>query len=384
MIVKNEASVILRALKSVEHLVDYYCICDTGSTDDTPGIIEEYLNSSNLTGIVHNTPWKDFGHNRTECFKLAKKTYKDSDYLMTLDADEVLVPWKEVPLMDKKLTSFPLLKGDMLYIKTCLGDISYYRSGLFKASLDWEWVGVLHEYPYSKQATETNVIANVCNVPTQDGARSQDPDKYLNDAKVFEQDLEKDPENGRSWFYLAQSYADAKKPELAITPIENAIKYSTWGEEQFTSMLRKARYKLYSGTPFEEVVGDYLAAYQHSPHRSEPLFDIISHYRRNDKFAAASLFTEKALAIPYPEDCILFVESSVYEWRLQDEASLVYHYSGRSQVAFAIGEILLTKKGIPEGDMKRIVKNIKLFKEAVDAGPMAQSCCGKGEKSIVL
>ena len=52
MIVKNEANVILRCLKSVKNIVDYYYIADTGSTDGTPKIIENYLVQNNLKGEV--------------------------------------------------------------------------------------------------------------------------------------------------------------------------------------------------------------------------------------------------------------------------------------------------------------------------------------------
>ena len=38
MIVKNESKVITRLLESVSPIIDTYCICDTGSTDDTKEI----------------------------------------------------------------------------------------------------------------------------------------------------------------------------------------------------------------------------------------------------------------------------------------------------------------------------------------------------------
>jgi glycosyltransferase involved in cell wall biosynthesis len=43
MIVKNESKIITRLLKSLEQLIDSYCICDTGSTDNTIEIIENFF-----------------------------------------------------------------------------------------------------------------------------------------------------------------------------------------------------------------------------------------------------------------------------------------------------------------------------------------------------
>ncbi|MDO8336144.1 MAG: glycosyltransferase, partial [Candidatus Saccharibacteria bacterium] len=43
MIVKNEAHVILRCLASVKPWIDSWCIVDTGSSDGTQDIIQDYL-----------------------------------------------------------------------------------------------------------------------------------------------------------------------------------------------------------------------------------------------------------------------------------------------------------------------------------------------------
>ena len=52
MIVKNESNVILPLLRSVSKLIDTYCICDTGSTDDTIDIITTFFNSIDIPGII--------------------------------------------------------------------------------------------------------------------------------------------------------------------------------------------------------------------------------------------------------------------------------------------------------------------------------------------
>jgi len=43
MIVKNESKIITRMLESVSSIIDCYCICDTGSTDDTLEVISTFL-----------------------------------------------------------------------------------------------------------------------------------------------------------------------------------------------------------------------------------------------------------------------------------------------------------------------------------------------------
>ena len=56
MIVKNESKVIKRCFDSIVEHLDYWVIHDTGSTDDTPQIIESYMKEHNVKGELHHTP----------------------------------------------------------------------------------------------------------------------------------------------------------------------------------------------------------------------------------------------------------------------------------------------------------------------------------------
>ena len=53
MIVKNESKIIRRLFDSVSKIIDSYCICDTGSTDGTPEIIQAYFESKGISGKVY-------------------------------------------------------------------------------------------------------------------------------------------------------------------------------------------------------------------------------------------------------------------------------------------------------------------------------------------
>jgi glycosyltransferase involved in cell wall biosynthesis len=68
MIVRDEALVIDRCLSSVAPFIDYWVIVDTGSTDNTPVLVEKTL--AGIPGELHHRPWKNFGHNRTEALEL--------------------------------------------------------------------------------------------------------------------------------------------------------------------------------------------------------------------------------------------------------------------------------------------------------------------------
>ena len=80
MIVKNEEAVLERILKPVSQVMDAILIADTGSSDRTKEIAEQY------TSQVFDFPWcDDFSAPRN--FLLEKVR---TDYWMWLDADDMI------------------------------------------------------------------------------------------------------------------------------------------------------------------------------------------------------------------------------------------------------------------------------------------------------
>src|SRR5271154_675638 len=129
MIVKNESRVIARCLKSVLPLIDSYVIIDTGSIDDTKAIVRKELDG--IPGEIHDRPWVNFGHNRTEAITLA---LGKADYLLVVDADDEIVGPKPTDLT-----------ADIYHLRVEDGDIRYERAQLFKADDTFRYAGVLHE-----------------------------------------------------------------------------------------------------------------------------------------------------------------------------------------------------------------------------------------------
>ncbi|EER48318.1 UDP-glucose--lipooligosaccharide glucosyltransferase [Actinobacillus minor 202] len=82
MIVKNEAQDLAACLDTVKGWVDEIVILDSGSTDDTEQIAEQYG-----AKFYVNTDWQGFGKQR----QLAQQ-YVTSDYVLWLDADERVTP----------------------------------------------------------------------------------------------------------------------------------------------------------------------------------------------------------------------------------------------------------------------------------------------------
>ena len=330
MIVKNESEVITRAFDSVRNFVDYYCICDTGSTDGTQEIIKDYFKKHNLKGKVHDRPWVNFGHNRTECFELAQGK---ADYLMTLDADEIMAPYSNGnAVLDKKIKSIPKLVADHVMVTTHYGNSRYLRTCFVKNNMGFRWEQPVHEYCHSPEEKTKGYIEDICNYVTTEGARSKDPKKFFRDALVFETHLLDNPEDGRAWFYLAQSYMDAMQPNKALEAIDSALKYVTWDQEKYILYLRKGRLLKSLKNPCPEFLDCMFSAYNVCPERAEAVGEILKHFYQTSNWNSIIAFGGQfQLKDPRPD--FLFVEKVAYEWIIPDLLGLGYYYTGNKKLA---------------------------------------------------
>src|SRR5262245_51439962 len=141
MIVKNEAAVIRRCLDSVRALIDHAIIIDTGSNDGTQEIVRHWLADAGVAGSVLERPWHDFATNRNECLA-AIRSVPDVDYVLTLDADEVLVLDKD---FDVAAFKRGLGSADAWRVLSHAGPYRFRRHQLFSNRLAFAYRYVRHE-----------------------------------------------------------------------------------------------------------------------------------------------------------------------------------------------------------------------------------------------
>ncbi|MEX0671194.1 MAG: hypothetical protein WD060_12130 [Pirellulales bacterium] len=81
------------------------------------------------------------------------------------------------------------------------------------------------------------------------GTRSRDPQKYVRDAEVLEAEVERDPTNTRSVFYLAQSHLHAGHLAPALTWYQRRAEMGGWDEEVYWSLFQAAQVREQLGEP---------------------------------------------------------------------------------------------------------------------------------------
>jgi hypothetical protein len=349
MIVKNEAQVIERCLASVKPLIDTWLIVDTGSTDGTQNLIRTFL--KDIPGELHDRPWVDFGHNRTEAIRLAQGK---ASYLLVIDADDVLMAPPDF--------SWPLLTADAYSIEVHYNTTRFWRTHLFRSDLDFYYAGVIHEGLMSSQKQTHERLEKITYHCLGGGARSQDPKKYERDAMILQNALSAEPGNTRYAFYLAQSFRDAGKWAQSILAYENRVNMQGWDEEVYFSLHQIAVLSVKLNLPDELVIQRFLRAYEFRPTRAEPLCHLAAFLRKRGRPAAAYPFALTASRLPRPSDT-LFVEEAVYVWCAMDEYAVAAYWVGDYEAGISANQHLLSHPLLPESQRERIEKNLRFCQE---------------------
>ena len=357
IIVKNEAHIIERCLASVMLLVDYVLIVDTGSIDGTQEVAANYLSSQGMKYTIVDEPWQDFAFNRTQAISLLN-TCIDIDYGLMIDADEVLVINPELDIAKWKES----LDKDLYYITTMYEGITYVRPQLFSNKVAYSYKGVLHEYLVADNAKTRELVTDIINTPIQDGARAKNPEKYADDAKVFEAVLKTETDPfliSRYTFYLGQSYKDCGNDTLAIKAYSARVTLGGWVEELYISLLTIARLKEKCVYPYptDLVIQAFMEAHELLPTRAEAIHDAIKYCRLNNRYNQGYALAKHALSMQYPIDA-LFSEKWIYDYGIMDEFAIVAYWTKQYEESKNACITLLANPNTPVDYHDRIIANL--------------------------
>lgn len=358
MIVKNESHIIERCLNSVKNIVDYISICDTGSSDNTIEIIEQFMQTNNIPGKIYRQTWINFGHNRSLSFQAAQKSLQElgfflpNTYLLLLDADMIL----EVDPSFKQTS----LTADAYYIRQRNHTESCHNIRLIRSSLPWECSGVTHEYWLCNQPTKIEQLQALQVDDREDGGCKAD--KYERDIKLLTETLRESPNHSRSIFYLAQSYRALGNFDEAIKWYKARIPLKGSTEEVWYSKLMIG--KIYEELGFwTQALHYYLDAYHDNPKRAEPLYKIAQHYRINGQNQLAYLFAKEGSNLTCPSDPLLFVLHPVYDYQLDEEISIAAYYTPFKKEGFEAISRLILNKSAPRYVKDCAYKNLLFYIE---------------------
>jgi glycosyltransferase involved in cell wall biosynthesis len=356
MIVKNESHVLERCVSGVLPLIDSWCIIDTGSTDGTQELAQRLL--GHLPGQVFEVPWQDFAYNRSKALELARPF---GDFSLMIDADVqcVLEP-RFAP------DAFRAVLVDDVYDVTLIDrGIEYTRPLLSSTRLPFSYRGVLHEFlDIPVGATHGGRMAEFRYESFFDGARSRNPRKFLDDAELLERTLASDADPDlipRYTFYLAQSYRDAGLDEQAAENYQRRAEMTSgWIEEAFVSWRWCGELWHRLGRDLPAVLDAYARAFELMPTRSESLCLAATAAREAGRMPLAYLYARAGVDIPQP-DTGLFIDLSVFDWKLTYELSVSAWYVKRFDEGRTASLALLANPRVPDDIRRSIEDNLRFY-----------------------
>jgi glycosyltransferase involved in cell wall biosynthesis len=361
MIVKNEEPNIERCLESVAPYIDYYVICDTGSTDRTKEVIKEFFDKKGIPGEILDHEWKDFGHNRSLALKACHGKTK---WALMIDADDFIAGKFPVETLDESVDGY--------VVRITRGAYSWYRAQVFNLGRKlWWYEEPLHEYAICEQPM--NVVKLEGNYSWEvrtEGCRSResggnDREKYRRDYEFLKKYIQEKPDNVRTQFYLAQSAFDAHIFDEAEVEYIKRAQMGGWIEEVFYSWMRVGICREMLNKPVETVIDAFMKAYEALPTRAEPLWHMSCIYRKHNRPRNAFIYAAYASIIPMPTDNILFVDTNIYTWGVLDEIAASAAYVGKYDMGLAACNKLLSETFLPEEHRDRVTANKKLYLDAI-------------------
>jgi len=329
---KNEEHCIQKTLESVYKSIDYWIVCDTGSTDRTCNIVKDFFKEKGIPGELFVDEWKGFDKNK--CLMMARAKDK-ADYILHIDADDLL--FGDIVLPDDN--------KDAYYLLNRRGSSSFKTTILYSGKYTWRFCGVAHtiikcvEKPHFNVGDLSNESFYIRCDPI--GSRAFDPKKYFYDAerltKQFFETLIDDPDglNNRSVFYTAQSYFDSSMWKESMQWYRLYLKLKdTWSEECFESQMRVAMCMMNLDYDKNVIEKEMQKAIEMFPDRAESHFMLGRYFNGIKDFAKGYFYLKLAQSKDInlvQSKYVLFVNEKVYGKYVNDELSVSCYWTGRYQ-----------------------------------------------------
>lgn len=362
MMVKNEEKRLQVSLDSLVGQVDALIFYDTGSTDKTIEIIENFSEKHKINLYLKKGDFVDFSTSRNISLDFADTV--DVHYLLLLDCND------ELQCSDNNLKNITksFLNKDTNAFLVCqqwwCGQLDkYYNIRLVKARCGWRYMGSVHEWMKDTlSATDQPrfAVARLSDNIVLYQDRTKDDDKtgkrFNRDRELLLRDHKKDPKEPRTLFYLAQTCQCLGLQDEALYYSKLRLELQGFIEERFHSYIRCGTTSIVLGHDWNDCMKWFIRCYEEF-RRAEPLVKIADYYRHKadalgkDKKSAfnlwrtAYMYIKEACQLSYPEECILFVDKGVYEY---------YRWHVMGVVAFYVGSFEEGK----EACLKAIAQNI--------------------------
>jgi glycosyltransferase involved in cell wall biosynthesis len=367
MVVKDEAETLAGAIESMDGIVDEIVIgVDDSCTDNTAEIAKRYASA----GKYFEFTWRDdFSWARNEAIKRC-----DGDYIFILDGHEFLPPdehpiamqmarMRHIDVYSRKvLTPRSFMeqiheKGmqddyDVVCKTLCMNtdrwgipQLFFLQPRMFRNGMGIQYKSAVHNHlhGYRREAAmgcPEGILVH--NMPDKREQMRKGQRKVMNFSGLMADVREerKKPlaeQNGRPWFYMANSHADMGNAEKAIYWYEQYLNRSLFGEELYQAHQQLAVLYMRHRKDFTKAKYHGLRAMELQYARSEPLILLGEIASDNKQYDEAHHWFSMARNVPAPHT-VMFCQGPVYSYLPDIQRMRAYEAQGNMREALRFAE----------------------------------------------
>lgn len=336
IMVKNEEEMLPGCLDSLREWVDEIIIVDTGSTDRTLEIAENY------GAKIYHHPWEDsFSQARNYTLQ-----YATCDWILVIDADERIVE-EDVPQIIQMLNQeqFPLIAVNVFNHYPHIEDMVTFLPSkrLFRRSLGLQYSGIVHNQLIVPESTPTLKTGIQIKHYGYGLSKERMEVKIARTKALLEKQLAAQPDDAFALFNYAQLHRaspDGFKPEnaavvlrtagraLEITSPDNAD-----NRHIYYMCLDQLAWTHYYLKEFEKAEEYCLRALKTKPDYLDPLLLLGYVYYCQNDFDKSRQFFEKYLAA-----------QAAYKPADETENIILLNLNGRADALFNLGVLAEMRK----------------------------------------
>lgn len=210
LIVKNEEELLPRCLNSIKNAVDEIVVVDTGSTDNTVTI------ANNFGAKIYHHSWNDsFSEARNHCLK-----YASGDWILQIDADEELEQADIFKL--KSAVNNPKYNAIAVAIQSTIKDNyhTFYNIRIFRRGKGF-YQGMIHEQIIiegNRLSTDIRLYHHGYNLDL-----NKMKEKWQRTTRLLQIQLEQNTYDSFAWFNLIRNYRTQELFDDGIFAGEKAL-----------------------------------------------------------------------------------------------------------------------------------------------------------------
>jgi hypothetical protein len=360
IMVKNAGTQFRDMLIDNLPIIDKWTILDTGSTDETISIIEDVL-VGKKEGNLYQEPFINFRDSRNRLLDLAGD---DCKYILMLD---------DTYIINGNLRGFlNEVRGDQLSTSFTLfihrDDTEYGSNRIIKCNSGLRYIHKIHEVITDKDNINIVIPNTIVKIIDRhfDYMENRTMNRKQLDLQLLYEEVEDNPTNPRTYYYLAQTYNLIQQYDKAYYYFLKRAEFTNSGfiQERVDALFEAARtanFKL--NKPWSECLALYEKCYKVDESRPDAIYFIGIHYYLKNDFETAYKYFKLGFEIGFPSHCQYSLKPIISFHFLPKFLAKICYQMGNYKLGEAASHLFLLKNDAKSENYVEMVSWYNIYKK---------------------